>query len=78
MAFKSLPKSLVDAVFCLCERLFLCGCEIEAMNSTAIWAWMALGGTTREHDLKFLMTVRALNLLSDREVPFHRVAFITI
>ena len=43
-----------------------------------MWARMALGATTREHDLKFLMAVRACDLLSDREIPFHTVAFVTV
>jgi len=71
MAFKSLLKSLLDTIFRYCERLFLCGPEIEPVNSTAMWAWMTLGATTREHDLKILMALRACDLLSDRKVPFH-------
>ena len=73
MAFKSLLKSLLDTIFRYCERLFLCGPEIEPVNSTAMWAWMTLGATTREHDLKILMALRACDLLSDRKVPFHNL-----
>ena len=41
-----------------------------------MWARMALGATTREYDLKVLMALRACDLLTDRKVPFHTVAFV--
>jgi hypothetical protein len=70
----SLLGCLSDTLLGRFESFFLGRLEIEAMHGSAVRTGMTLRATINEHDLELFTALRASDLLSDWEVPFHKNA----